>query len=383
MKKWQDQPKPDPVEELRIALNDLNMPAEGFSSRVMQQLEQIDAQPGKEAPFSVPRKRTARTVAIAASVAAAVSLGVVGSGFVSPVMASALQHLPVIGNVFADDTYDRGIQRAVEMGYAQTPNLTVTRGDFTFTVTDVLYDGTRLNLAIEQEGAKKESIMAPLSSQAHKEDPNDPKGKIYGFNLYINGERIPSNEGAFGDEVTRLGSFSAEFYRLSEDLGEEFTLTAELDVTGVDGAFVFEIPVRKATESIAKWAPNQSQASNGFEYTVRSLEMTPITSRLIVDSTGLAPTDEANTVTKMYYELVNQQGEAIEQKKIGFYDEAPKTAYSEDELFEPFNELPTSVTVRPYSYVLGENGKILKDEQGERVKEYYPELEMTLELPNS
>ncbi|GGH80813.1 hypothetical protein GCM10007362_29700 [Saccharibacillus endophyticus] len=74
-------------------------------------------------------------------------------------------------------------------------------------------------------------------------------------------------------------------------------------------------------------APNQSQASNGFEYTVRSLEITPVTSRLSVDSTGLAPTEEANKITKMYYELVNQQGE--------------------------------------------------------RVKEYYPELEMTLELSNS
>lgn len=383
MKKWQDQPKSDPIENLRTAINDLDMPSEGFSRRVMQRLEELDAQPGKEAPLAPPRRRTARKGTIAVSVAAAVGLGILGSGFISPVMASALQHLPVIGNVFADDTYDRGIQRAVEMGVAQTPNLTVTRGDFTFTVTDVLYDGTRLNLAIEQEGAKKESIMAPLSSQAHREDPNDPKGKIYGFNLYMNGERIPSNEGSFGDEVTRLGSFTAEYYRLSADLGEEFTLTAELDVTGVDGAFVFEIPVRKATENIAKLTPNQSQASNGFEYTVRSLEMTPITSRLIVDSTGLAPTDDAHKVTKMYYELVNQQGEAIEQKKIGFYDEAPKTAYSEDELFEPFNELPTSVTVRPYSYVLGKNGKIIKDEQGERVKEYYPELEMTLELPNS
>lgn len=369
-------------ERLRSFMNEIELPEGGFGERVMQRLDELEARPGDRAHvlFRPSRRRIpAGKAAIAVSAAAAVGLGTLGSGFVSPAMAAALQHLPVIGSVFAGSP-DVGLQRAAEAGYSQTPALSVTREGVTFTVTDVLYDGTRLVLAIQKEGAVSGSVMSPAFARGEAE-PNLASGLVSSYASSINGNPIPAGEYSFGDDVSRSGAVSAQYYRLNGDLGDRFDLHVELGVTGIAEPFVYDIPVEKAAASIVKLEPNQSIDNRGFAYTVHRLEMTPITSRLVLDSAGLAPAESEYAATKMYYELVSDSGQAVEPRKIDFFDGTPKAAYAEDQLYPPFDASPTSVTVRPYSYAIGPNGKLITDTDGRKVKTYYPDLEMTIPMP--
>ncbi|MEI0735870.1 DUF5643 domain-containing protein [Paenibacillus sp. JTLBN-2024] len=77
--------------------------------------------------------------------------------------------------------------------------------------------------------------------------------------------------------------------------------------------------------------PNQTQSSGAFSYTVKTIEITPVTTRPVLDSQGNVPSTPEQSgefsATKMYYDIVDQDGKPLDQKMIGYFHQNPKTEY--------------------------------------------------------
>ncbi|MDU5950673.1 MAG: DUF4179 domain-containing protein, partial [Paenibacillus macerans] len=105
------------------------------------------------------RKVWKRTV-VAASAAAILGGGIIGSGFVSPAMAEALKQVPVFSTLFKGTT-EESVKTAMDQGIVKAPNLSVTHDGVTLKLSDLLYDGTRLSFMLDREGVDLEGTASP------------------------------------------------------------------------------------------------------------------------------------------------------------------------------------------------------------------------------
>jgi hypothetical protein len=69
-------------------------------------------------------------------------------------------------------------------------------------------------------------------------------------------------------------------------LPDQFELTILANVTQVNETFEFKVPVSVANKSVVV-KPNDATKSDGqFSYTVKQLDISPVSTRLVLDSKG-------------------------------------------------------------------------------------------------
>lgn len=337
------------------------------------------------------RKVWKRTV-VAASAAAILGGGIIGSGFVSPAMAEALKQVPVFGTIFKGTT-EEAVKAAMDQGLVKDPNLSVTHDGVTLKLRDLLYDGTRLSFVLDREGVDLENTIAPFTEQEKPEDQL-PKGyiKTGGPKIFIDGKEFSNKEATslgYGDFPPRDNALRAE-WQLNDKTawGNEFELTIRTEVTGVDEAFEFKVPVKIADNAVLL-KPNATKTYEDFSYTVNELVITPVTTRLVIDSTGKVPRSAEQTgdyiASMMYYDIVDDQGNLLTQNKFGYFHSEPKTEYHVDELYSPFNGTPKSITIKPFTLTVNKNdwsvvgqGKDSNGTYSRGDKTYIKELEVTI-----
>ncbi|WP_246494288.1 DUF4179 domain-containing protein [Lysinibacillus agricola] len=139
------------------------------------------------------KKIRQRVIMIAASTAMIFSLILVTS-LVSPTLAATIKQVPVLSSIFKL-AGDLGLQTADEKGLSTKLNTSATHDDFTLNVSEVVYDGTRVSIAIERlhtEGElSKETLIDRISNIEFfiNGDPRssfapDPENAMNGFNIY-------------------------------------------------------------------------------------------------------------------------------------------------------------------------------------------------------
>ncbi|MUG25832.1 DUF4179 domain-containing protein [Paenibacillus macerans] len=332
-----------------------------------------------------------RTV-VAASAAAILGGGIIGSGFVSPAMAEALKQVPVFGTIFKGTT-EEAVKAAMDQGLVKDPNLSVTHDGVTLKLRDLLYDGTRLSFVLDREGVDLENTIAPFTEQEKPEDQL-PKGyiKTGGPKIFIDGKEFNNKEATslgYGDFPPRDNALRAE-WQLNDKTawGNEFELTIRTEVTGVDESFEFKVPMKIADNAVLL-KPNATKTYEDFSYTVNELVITPVTTRLVIDSTGKVPRSAEQTgdyiASMMYYDIVDDQGNLLTQNKFGYFHSEPKTEYHVDELYSPFNGTPKSITIKPFTLTVNKNdwsvvgeGKDSNGTYSRGDKTYIKELEVTI-----
>lgn len=332
---------------------------------------------------------------VVASAAAVLGAGIIGSGFVSPVMAETLKQIPVVGSIFKGID-DKGLNAAEEKGLSTAPNQSVTHDGVTLKVTDAYYDGSRLAFAIEREGIDNDKMMAEMIIEPIEFDPSlteqhakvtmnqSEKGLLGSAEVKLpNGKKLESQMSSFGDVEGKKNAILYDYRNLNniEALGDEFELSISVPVTQIAEPFVIKVPVKKVTEGIIKLDLNQTKEAEEFSYTITKLELTPATSRLQLSEEGKAPTvkeKDGYTTSEMFYEIVDELGNAFSS---GGSFNLPAIVYPlVDKDFIPFAQTPKTITVKPFTYSIDENHKALRDEEGKQVKHYYPELEQTIQV---
>ncbi len=366
------------------------MPKTSMSGEIMDKIGEMNmSRTRKHAANN--RKVWKRTV-VAASAAAILGGGIIGSGFVSPAMAEALKQVPVFGTIFKGTT-EEAVKAAMDQGLVKDPNLSVTHDGVTLKLRDLLYDGTRLSFVLDREGVDLENTIAPFTEQEKPEDQL-PKGyiKTGGPKIFIDGKEFNNKEATslgYGDFPPRDNALRAE-WQLNDKTawGNEFELTIRTEVTGVDESFEFKVPVKIADNAVLL-KPNATKTYEDFSYTVNELVITPVTTRLVIDSTGKVPRSAEQTgdyiASMMYYDIVDDQGNLLTQNKFGYFHSEPKTEYHVDELYSPFNGTPKSITIKPFTLTVNKNdwsvvgqGKDSNGTYSRGDKTYIKELEVTI-----
>lgn len=208
------------------------------------------------------------------------------------------------------------------------------------------------------------------------------------------GQPIKFTKGMLGDVPYHDNTYRAELTH-GLDLPDEFALTIQAKMKQVDEIFEFNVPVKLTDNAIAV-KPDITRSNGSFSYTVDELLVTPVSTRLILHSQGEVPHSNEQTgeysASKVYYELVDDQGNSLDPNIFGFYNSKPGSSDQVNELYAPFAAATKSVTIKPFTLtvknddhsIVGQkkdsNGNLLPGihNQGERT--YLQDLEVTVPL---
>ncbi len=388
------------MDQLENWINESVMPKGSMSDQIMKKIGERSMQ------RKTAKSKFAKRAVLAASVVGILGAGVVGAGFVSPTMAATLKQIPGIGSIFYGLSADE-IQTAVDKGILTHPNETVSHDGITLTLSDVLYDGTRLSFSIERQGENMpEGSMSPYIPMDAKTENNDDewvkahkvpeKDQLKGYfkhpEVKINGKKVDSQQFLYGDDPQKKNSVVGEFMQLGS-LPDEFELTIRTSMTGVDEPYEFKVPVKIDNTMIAV-QPNETKTSGNFSYTVKELKSTSTTTRLVLDSTGEVPASQEQTgeyaPTMMYYDIVDDQGNMLKQRKFGYFHSKPRTEYHVDELYDALKPGAKYVTIKPFTLtvkpadwsIVGQVNDKVGNEVKKGDKTYIKELEMKIPLNN-
>ncbi|WP_230486296.1 DUF4179 domain-containing protein [Paenibacillus polymyxa] len=93
---------------------------------------------------------------------------------------------------------DLGLQTADQKGLATSSNLSVIHSGITLKVPQIIFDGTRLVVALEKSGgdSQHQTLYPAIQTQGQPEE--DILEKV---DLFINGTSVNSNNGAFNFHV--------------------------------------------------------------------------------------------------------------------------------------------------------------------------------------
>ncbi|MDQ0495676.1 DUF5643 domain-containing protein [Paenibacillus brasilensis] len=248
-----------------------------------------------------------------------------------------------------------------ESAQAASSKLSLTQDGVTLKLSDVFYDGTRLSFSIEREGKNlPEGVMSlylPIDAKASKSlkkymvpEKDQKKGYVKSPEVLIDGKKLKSFL-EFGEKVSQKNTVKAEYNQLGS-LSDDFEMTVQVGVTRISKPFEFKVPVKKDSSAVSV-KPNTTQKSGSFSYTVKQLDITSHTTRLVLDSEGQVPASSQQTgkyaPSMMYYDIVDDQGKTLQQRKVGFYNSKPKTKYHIDELYSAIGSRPQYVTIKPYT----------------------------------
>ncbi|WP_337100202.1 DUF4179 domain-containing protein [Paenibacillus sp. YIM B09110] len=314
---------------------------------------------------------------IAVAAAAAVIICLIGSGFVSPMMASALNQLPLIGGLFGQ-AGDAGLKTAAEQGMIQNVNTSVTHDGVTFTISDMMYDGTRISMVLTRETSDGKN--PPLKKWVDKsrdvyiaalkkgETPSDV------IEVRANGEKLVVTRHLASDiayhhssiltiqpDVGATGSSSF-------DLPETFEFEVKIQDATIDQEFKLTFPVERTTNQYIVLASEDVKSHGDFEMSINKLEMTNATMQLEVLLHFQAGHEMDPIGDRISYDIENERGEVVTELGGSTGPGADENTYVNVRMFEPFKELPKTLIVKPYK------------SENTREKHYLKDLEFTLHV---
>jgi hypothetical protein len=316
-------------------------------------------------PVQKKRRLTGLLMGVVASV-----LLIIGSGFISPVMAEALKNIPIIGSIFLNDG-DEGLKTASRQGMTMDIDQSVTHDGTTMSVSELMYDGSRISMVLTRttRDGKNESF-GQLGSKASQQ------GEVNGIRFYADGEEL----GNFGYSISRVGDGApnSDIVTLSpEGLPDEFALEVVIRDISVSEPFIFNIPVKNSAADRTVLKSDKLKVHDNIHMDISSFTITPATMQMIVSITGKPGQDlkefiqsvpsqyKVDEFINIEYEVINEKGEIA--KSIGAMGSGSGSTLKFTYMYEPFPTKPKSITIRPYVY-------------STEHKIYIPELEFHLHV---
>jgi len=329
--------------------------------------------------FRTHKKMRQRVMMTTASVAIIFSMVLFVTSLISPTMAATIKEVPILSSIFKF-AGDLGLKTADEKGLSTKLHTSVTHEGFTLNVSEVVYDGTRVSIAIERP---------------HKEDEKETlMDRISNFELFINGEPINSFAPSESNSINRFmhpakdnDSAIIEFSDLSNQGGspfpEQFNLTLSAMIKGIEDPLKIDIPIKKI-ENYVTLQPNVSRDYDNIRFTVKKIELTPITTnittqKVLTDNSkfSLSPLAMAIGV-----DIFDDQGNKLKLISGNGWNDPNGSDQIMDYRFHPFESIPKTITLKPYVqlYEDYQMGVHQLDENGESKIQYIPELEVTLPI---
>ncbi|MGC5772610.1 DUF4179 domain-containing protein [Paenibacillus pabuli] len=383
--------------QIRRTVKQSKMPQESYANQIMERLDRMENRSRRE---HVQRGSWKKKTMVSMTSAAMLGVLVMGSGFVSPVMADALKNVPWIGNIFEYNA-DSSLKQASTIGLTTLPNLSVTKEGVTLSIKEVMYDGTRLAFAVERQGIEDDKMISFYPPEGATDENGDlirttpleqqikgylsiPDIEIKGHNKFLGSFTDAVGKTSDGQVIQNMAMYEVTKGLTERNLPESFDMTVKLNVSGIQERFEFVVPVKNLAKGSVVLHPNQTQSYGDFSYTVSQVDLTSVTTRLVLDSEGKVPETPEQTgdlsATKMYYDIVDQDGNQVQQNMIGYFNNSPGTKYHEDETYQSFVKTPKSITIKPYTLTVKKDWSVISDSEGQSIKTYHKDLEMTIPI---
>ncbi|WP_422659417.1 DUF4179 domain-containing protein [Paenibacillus sp. EC2-1] len=300
----------------------------------------------------------------------------VGSAFVSPTMADSLQQVPGMKGIFKI-AGDLGLKVASEQNLMDTPNVSVVHDNTTYTVPELIFDGSRVTLSIERSKADSDiQYDNRLIDAINKIDI-----KINGRDLRKYDSDKGSSIGIFLKPGATDDSTFIEFSDLRNQKGipfpDAFELTLSFNVEESKDPLLFTIPVVKNNENIIEMVPNETRTHGIYTLTISKIELSPVTTNI---TTKLSLTGANDSLkTSIDYDVFDEKGNQI---KVISGNGSGGDERMSDMRFEPFTTTPEKLIIKPYQYEISDkkSGQFVVDENGEAVKHYIPELDFEIPI---
>ncbi|MEK3712474.1 DUF4179 domain-containing protein [Paenibacillus sp. FSL R7-0333] len=320
-------------------------------------------------------RRTGRMLRKSAGIAAAVllvTLLIASTEWISPTLAASIKQIPGMNSIFRL-AGDLGLRNADEQGLAAVPERSDTHGGLTLKVSEVMYDGIRVTLGIERHTDVEKLQQGDISDLM-----TDIKLSVDGEDINTYGPLGGTGGGSFGPFLLRgkdADSRIIQFTDLQNQGGrafpDTFDLTMAVDIQGIAEPFEITLPVVKKTYRNSIAEPIVRSVS-GMTFTLETLELTPITTRLTtrIERPAGQPVDAVKDF--LGYDLIDDEGNVLQEINGGTgWSASGGTALLSAALFEPLVHPGGRLTVKPFRTL-----SINKD--GVREKEYIPEFEVTV-----
>ncbi len=330
--------------------------------------------------FRTHKKMRQRVMMMMTASAAMIFSLVFITGLISPTMAATMKEVPVLSSIFKL-AGDLGLKTADEKGLSTKLHTSVTKDGFTLSVSEVVYDGTRVSIAIERPHIEneKETLQERISD----------------IKLFINDVPInsfaPENSNSIGimmhpgkDNDSAIIEFADLRNQGGRPFPEQFDLTISTTITGIQNPLKIDIPVKNKIEDYVTLQPNVSRDYDNIRFTVKKIELTPITTNI---TTQIVLTDNSkftlSPIAKdMDVDIFDEQGNKLKLINGNGWNDPNNSDQIIDYRFHPFESIPKTITFKPYIQLYEENqmGVYKLDENGKEMIQYIPELEVTIPI---
>lgn len=282
--------------------------------------------------------------------AAVATLGLLlGSGFVSPAMASIMAQIPVIGSIFVQQG-DPGLRNASEQGLTTAIGETLTSDGASMTINEVFYDGIRLSVAYS------------LVSQ----QPLDWDAQLR-TDITVNGKETFFNRGQTRTGITPTYHVGIIDINPPADLPDQFELGL-LFHEGENRQWQFNIPVIRQTDT-QLITVNNTQRVADIELNVASIKSSAA-GMLLTYNTITSADDHSDY--RITFKVKDQEGRRLVTSSGGTSVEVRDgIRYSSStKLFAPLGADVTALTITPYLSFSTTTGSVAVDQDR---KEALPE----------
>ncbi|SYX83598.1 DUF4179 domain-containing protein [Paenibacillus alvei] len=301
------------------------------------------------------KNRWLRRVLISTAGVASLGIVMIFSGLASPAIAQTLKQIPFMNSVFKL-VGDLGLQTAGEKGMVTSVNQRVTHKGVTLTISEMMYDGSRLSLVLSREDSKaaKDSFFQlwnkqrMLSKRANNIDFYMGDKQINtGMGLQPGGEHAPQSI-----IVTALDSADLE-------LPDSFEMKMVVYLADVDENYEFLFPIKKDTERTIILKTSETKSHDSINMTIDRVEITPITTRLLVGVHGASGEEDYRKMLdaipdsykvdgflNLEFDIEDEQGN--EQNAIAGNGSGEGKGMVFSTSYEPFKVKPSLIVIKPF-----------------------------------
>lgn len=277
------------------------------------------------------RSRKKRKLIYVLSSVAAVFLILVGTSHYSPVLASSLSQIPIIGSVFGNSDLI-GLQKAQENKLTNEIGETQTVNGISVTLDEILYDQNNITIGLFIESEEQ------LSEQYFGA----------GMDFTINGEVVGSS-GSYGETILSTTTRTAiEEINVNEDIPEKFDLGLVLYGTN-DETWYFSTAVEKIAD-LDSIPVHHTQTVDGLQITITEMTIGKTATSMTYESFEEETDFNLSRGGNIEFLVVDQDGNEITGQTGGVTGELVKDSiiHKSNKQFDPLEGSVTELTVTPY-----------------------------------
>lgn len=323
------------------------------------------------------RSRLRRYLSVPAA-CAVLGIALFSSGFVSPIMASSIKSVPLIGSLFSAIESDIGLRHAGEAGLASQVNNQISYNDVTFKVQESVFDGSRAAFVVQ--------VTAPNLQQGLYDNGKE-KVKLSNaidnawFHLkgHPQGDDSSQMDGLFyggaGEDYPDTLVFE-QVLPSSTTLPDAFEAEVTLTLQGMDHEFKLDVPFKRTANSLIELSATARASNDELSTSIDNIRLTPVTATLdtsvLLNGASNLTEREESRLRHIGFALFDDQGRRMPVLHgEGVYED---NRLDREYRYAATTGSPAYVVVKPF---------MIEDDFAEEPKEeqYIKALEMKIDLP--